>query len=125
MVFTSARGVEISIMKHSDFKIGENFWTCTGEWRCTDVGTRTILAIKLEHPEDPSWYNGPTYAVCEIPFDEDHHPVCYRTKEEHDADFPDSPAPIATSGEHLIVRHTVEIPASVHEKIRRARQQFK
>ncbi len=50
-------------MKHSDFKIGREFLTETGRWRCTDVGKRTIAAIKLDHDDDPSWYNGPPYAV--------------------------------------------------------------
>jgi len=57
-------------MKHSDFKIGREFLTETGRWRCTDVGTRTIAAIKLDHDHDPSWYNGPPYAVLESVFDE-------------------------------------------------------
>lgn len=57
-------------MKHSDFKIGREFLTETGRWRCTDVGKRTITAIKLDHDDDPSWYNGPPYAVVESVFDE-------------------------------------------------------
>ena len=57
-------------MKHSDFKIGREFLTETGRWRCTDVGKRTITAIKLDHDDDPSWYNGPPYAVVEHVFDE-------------------------------------------------------
>jgi hypothetical protein len=52
-------------MKHSDFKIGREFLTETGRWCCTDVGKRTITAIKLDHDDDPSWYNGPPYAVVE------------------------------------------------------------
>lgn len=40
-------------------------------WRCTDVGTRTVIAVCLDdHPDDPSWYNGPPYAVAETVFDE-------------------------------------------------------
>lgn len=60
-------------MKLDDFQIGMTFTTAQGErrWRCTDVGTRTIVAIALEHDEDPSWYNGPPYAVVEHVFDED------------------------------------------------------
>jgi hypothetical protein len=57
-------------MKHSDFKIGTEFVTETGRWRCTDVGRRTIAAIKLDHDDDPRWYNGPPYAVAEHVFDE-------------------------------------------------------
>jgi hypothetical protein len=57
-------------MKHSDFEIGTEFLTETGRWRCTDVGKRTIAAIKLNHDDDPTWYNGPPYAVLEQVFDE-------------------------------------------------------
>jgi hypothetical protein len=57
-------------MKHSDFWIGREFLSGTGRWRCTDVGTRTIAAIKLDKDHDPSWYNGPPYAVLESVFDE-------------------------------------------------------
>jgi len=57
-------------MQHTDFEIGLEF-ECGGKrWCCTDVGTRTVIAIALEHPEDPSWYNGPPYAVAEAVFDE-------------------------------------------------------
>ena len=57
-------------MKHSDFKIGLEFWMGETKWRVTDIGTRTIVAIKLNHEDDPSWYNGPPYAVCEQVIDE-------------------------------------------------------
>ncbi len=56
-------------MKKEDFKIGQEFFTDTGKWRCTDIGTRTIVAIKLDK-DDKSWYNGPPYAVAEEVFDE-------------------------------------------------------
>ncbi len=57
-------------MQHTDFEIGLEF-ECGGQrWRCTDVGTRTVIAIALEHSEDQSWYNGPPYAVAEAVFDE-------------------------------------------------------
>jgi hypothetical protein len=56
-------------MQHEDFKIGMEFNTGSGRWRCTDIGTRTICAIKLDK-EDSSWYNGPLYAVVEHVFDE-------------------------------------------------------
>jgi hypothetical protein len=58
-------------MKHSDFSIGCEFATAAGRWRCTDVGTRTIVAIRLDLDDDPSWYDGPPYAVLEAVFDED------------------------------------------------------
>lgn len=57
-------------MTKDEFKIGEEF-LCGGKvWRCTDIGTRVIVAIALDHDDDPSWYNGPPYAVLESVFDE-------------------------------------------------------
>lgn len=56
-------------MRHVDFRIDLEFFTATGRWRCTDVGTRVIVAIRLAAP-DVSWYNGPPYAVAEVVFDE-------------------------------------------------------
>ena len=35
-------------MNHNEFVIGANFW-CSGKlWRCTDIGTRVIVAIRLD-----------------------------------------------------------------------------
>lgn len=65
-------------MELSEFKIGDTFWTATGEWRCTDIGTRVVAAITLDK-DDPSWYNGPPYAVAEFVFDENDMGGCYRT----------------------------------------------
>lgn len=56
-------------MVHTDFRIGVEFFTETGRWRCTDVGTRVVIAIPLSST-DPSWHNGPPYAVMEVVFDE-------------------------------------------------------
>ena len=56
-------------MRHSDFYIGLEFNTATGRWRCTDVGTRVVVAIRLD-TRDSSWFNGPPYAVSESVFDE-------------------------------------------------------
>ena len=56
-------------MSHSDFYIGLEFYTATGRWRCTDVGTRVVIAIRLDAPDD-SWYHGPPYAVAESVLDE-------------------------------------------------------
>ena len=36
------------MLEHSDLHVGMEFWTEAGRWRCTDVGSRTICAIKLE-----------------------------------------------------------------------------
>ena len=47
-------------MKKSDFIIGMDFFTEAGRWKCTDIGSRTIVAIRKDK-DDPSWYNGPPY----------------------------------------------------------------
>lgn len=56
-------------MNKDDFQIGLEFYAGSGKWRCTDIGTRVVIAIKLDQ-RDPSWYNGPPYAVAEVVFDE-------------------------------------------------------
>jgi len=58
------------MMQHGEFVIGKVFRCGDNRWRCTDIGTRVIVAICLDHDDDPSWYNGPTYAVAEHVFDE-------------------------------------------------------
>ena len=50
---------------------GTEFMTGAGRWRCTDVGTRTIVAIPLDLDHDTWWYSGPPYPVAEMVFDED------------------------------------------------------
>ncbi len=57
-------------MEKDQFKVGETFW-CSGKaWRCTDIGTRVVVAICLDHDDDPTWYDGLPYAVAEVVFDE-------------------------------------------------------
>lgn len=83
-------------MEHSEFVIGTEFMTGAGRWRCTDVGTRTIIAISLEpretvlldHDEsgalreirhmndDPRDLIGPPYSIVEHVFDEYDLPGC-------------------------------------------------
>lgn len=77
-------------MKHSEFFIGKEFATATGRWRCTDKGSRVIVAISLEPREmvrqerdehgtvredrfissDRGDLAGPPFAVAEYVFDE-------------------------------------------------------
>ena len=64
-------------MKHTDFHMGLEFECGMRRWRCTDLGTRTIIAICLEHDDDPSLYNGPPYAIAETVFDEYDLPGCH------------------------------------------------
>jgi hypothetical protein len=35
-------------VKHGDFKLGGEFWRGGRQWRCTDVGARTIVAICVD-----------------------------------------------------------------------------
>src|SRR5438552_2959842 len=77
-------------MTHSDLRTGTEFWCGGRRWRCTDVGTRVVVALCLEPHEvvtftenaeangtrttrtvtDESWFAGPPYAVVEEVFDE-------------------------------------------------------
>lgn len=75
-------------MQHCEFAIGQAFTTGHSLWRCTDIGTRTVVAIRIDAAEivsvlggretasivdlrrDPSWLNGPPYALAETVFDE-------------------------------------------------------
>ena len=75
-------------MTHEEFRIGGTFWCGDHEWRCTDIGARTIVAIRIDSvtiggdkpelhrtldraaAEAEGWFNGPPYAVAEEVFDE-------------------------------------------------------
>lgn len=77
-------------MDHSDFEIGMEFESGGGTWRCTDIGTRVVAAIRVDRVEKASkdgdviakvilsrsqaeaegWFRGPPYAVAEVVFDE-------------------------------------------------------
>lgn len=85
-------------MQHSEFHIGGHFVMGGRLWRCTDVGTRTVVAICLDDAEivsynsgthststqpltrqqahDMGWFNGPPYAVVEQVLDENDFPAC-------------------------------------------------
>ena len=84
-------------------------------WRCTDIGSRVVVAIRLDRAEtvsvvvrggkpgpetrsvidsrdDPSWFNGPPYAIAETVFDEYDFPACRPVAEEDVMDWtPDGP----------------------------------
>jgi hypothetical protein len=103
-------------MEHSEFAIGRAF-TCGHHslWRCTDIGTRTVVAIRIDRAEvvnvevrggrpgpetqaaidprnDPSWFNGPPYALAEIVFDESAFPARRPVAEEEVRGWkPDAP----------------------------------
>lgn len=83
-------------MEHSEFKIGGTFWLGEKPWRCTDIGSRTIIAISLGRVKDlllagrleevdaasDGWFNGPPYAVVEIVLDESDLPGCSLSPED-------------------------------------------
>ncbi len=46
-------------------------------WQVTDMGLRTIIAIKLNHEDDLTWYEGPPYAVLEYVLDENDLQGCF------------------------------------------------
>lgn len=69
-------------MKHADFHIGLEFLASAGfKWRCTDIGTRTISAIRINR-NDPKWYQGPPYIAKEIVFDEEKMEHCHLTEND-------------------------------------------
>ena len=85
-------------VQHNDFFMGLEFWCGDKRWRCTDVGSRVVVAISLEprevvsistDPHDKSQrtetrfmsddardLNGPPYGVVEHVFDEDDVEAC-------------------------------------------------
>lgn len=78
-------------MDFSEFAIGQTFWTATGEWRCTDLGTRVVIAIKVREMEgtmpDPRSLVGPLYEAEESVFDEYDQDGCAPTREAWLDDF--------------------------------------
>ena len=70
-------------MIKNDFYIGLEFYSGDKLWRCTDVGSRVVIAICLsDHLDDSSWFNGPPYALAESVFDEHDQEGCNLTQDE-------------------------------------------
>ena len=85
-------------MEHAGFKIGMEFRSGDGVWRCTDIGSRVSTAIRVDRVEKTKkdgdaittvmlsrseaeaegWFRGPPYAVAERVFDEDDLERCER-----------------------------------------------
>lgn len=90
-------------MRHGDFRIGAEFRCGGRQWRCTDIGTRTIIAIRIDQVEvggnaperhrtmsgseaqAEGWFRGPPYAVAESVFDENDIEGCSPGPREEDA----------------------------------------
>jgi hypothetical protein len=53
--------------------IGGHFRCGASEWIVTDIGTRTLLAIRIDQKSkrDATWLEGPPYALNEMSFDEE------------------------------------------------------
>ena len=79
-------------MTRDDFQIGTEFYTAAGQRRCTDIGTRVVVAIRLDK-DDASWYNGPPFAVAEWVFDEYDLGGCSLDASDFDADGTDGDFP--------------------------------
>lgn len=77
-------------MRREELVVGREFTTAAGRWRCTHVGSRVVVAIRFDHPEDPSWYDGPPYAVHEVVFDQYDLPAC----EPAEGAAPGAPPPV-------------------------------
>lgn len=67
-------------MNRGDLRIGSEFKTPVGTWRVTDIGTRTVIAIRIDRAKDESWLVGPPYPVPECVFDEYDLPDCEKTQ---------------------------------------------
>lgn len=68
-------------MNIPDVKIGDRFQCGNDVWRCTDIGTRVIIGVKLPKNVDPDFcFAGPPYSVAEIVFDEDDLQACTLTR---------------------------------------------
>jgi hypothetical protein len=78
------------IPDESEFHIGSVFYTATGAWVVTDVGTRVIVAVEKELLD--AWPEGPPYAFVEHTFDISEG-GCYASIEEYVENF-DVPPPV-------------------------------
>ena len=100
-------------MQHEEFRIGATFWCGGQRWRCTDIGRRAIVAIRLDRvsvesssperrrrlgqaeAEAEGWFKGPPYAVLEHVFDEEGIEACTLAASSDSAtsDEADTPRP--------------------------------
>ncbi len=91
-------------MTLNEFKIGSEFWCSNRRWRCTDIGTRVVIALRVdqiditslkdgvqttrtisgEEAEKVGWFSGPPYRSGEHIFDEYDLEVCTLTPDEDD-----------------------------------------
>lgn len=92
-------------MRLHEFRIGETFYFFEQKFRCTEIGSRTVLGIELtgytdvfrfedgreevighiteEEAEKRGQFSGPPYGVCERVFDEVDLPACAYDKNQN------------------------------------------
>jgi hypothetical protein len=95
----------LNVIEHRDFSIGLEFWCGNKPWRCTDVGSRVVVAICLAPrdavrispdpndetqriqtsyvSDDPRDLSGPPYGVVERVFDENDLGGCQVEREDN------------------------------------------
>lgn len=85
-------------MKLEDFKIGERFYNPTGrECVCTDIGTRTIVAIPVPTEDDEEskrtafWIKGPPYMVTEEVYNERQIKECFLDRKDQNINLAETP----------------------------------
>ncbi|WP_430905322.1 hypothetical protein, partial [Maribacter flavus] len=61
----------------SMISIGDRFFLNEQEYMCTDKGSRVLVGVQIDEKviQDPSWLNGPPYALSEMTFDENDFPA--------------------------------------------------
>jgi hypothetical protein len=83
-------------MNHKAFRIGEYFYLDRNKYLCTDVGKRTICAVRADFSDVTTWKNGktkiekrkltmkniggPPYWLAELVIDEYEMEVCHKTR---------------------------------------------
>ena len=93
-------------MLFEEFSIGMEFWCAGRRWRCTDKGTRVVVAIRVDEvamttlhengtkttrtidgreAERTGLFNGPPYGVAESVFDEYEIEGCSLDPDEDEA----------------------------------------
>jgi len=83
-------------VQHSQFHGGLEFWCGARRFRCTDIGSRVVIAIRVDgadiamaengrtetrclsgaEAQAQGWFSGPPYAVAECVFDENDLEAC-------------------------------------------------
>lgn len=112
-------------MEMGEFDIGAPFFTNTGAWVCTDKGTRTIVAIKVDE-HDMSWLSGPPYFVAETVFDEHDIEGCWlddaqawESKAKEVNIETESPVPVEIALEAVHISQSEETAAYPYQRLLR------